>query len=202
MFTGIVEEVGSISSVELFADSSARLTVQADRVLAGTALGDSICVNGVCLTVTELDADVFSVDVMAVTLAATNFDAIEIGRRVNLERAATAHTRLGGHFVTGHVDGQSTIIGIQPSDHWSVMRFQTDEQIATQLARRGSVTVDGTSLTISDCSPVQADAWFEVSLIPTTLRETTLGERSVGQRVNIETDVLAKYVQRSLEVRQ
>lgn len=202
MFTGIVEEVGSISFVEFFSDGSARLTVQADRVLGGTVLGDSICVNGVCLTVTDLDGTAFSVDVMAVTLATTTFGAMEVGSRVNLERAATASTRLGGHFVTGHVDGQSTIIGISPADHWSVVRFQTDEQLAAQMAKRGSVTVDGTSLTISDCSPVQPNSWFEVSLIPTTLRETTLGERSVGQRVNIETDVLAKYVQRSLEVRQ
>ncbi len=196
MFTGIVEERGEVVSVLLQGDS-ARMVIRAGLALQDAKLGDSISVNGVCLTVAELDADSFTADVMAETLARTSLGAASIGSPVNLERAMPAHGRLGGHLVQGHVDGTGQILEITPAEHWTVVRVSLPEQLSRYVAEKGSITVDGVSLTVVSVD----DASFTVSLIPTTLRETTLGERSPGDAVNLEIDVIAKYVERLLQAR-
>lgn len=194
MFTGIVEERGEVVSVLLQGDS-ARMVIRADVALEDAKLGDSISVNGVCLTVAELSGDCFTADVMAETLARTSLGAASIGSPVNLERAMPAHGRLGGHLVQGHVDATGQILSIEPAEHWTVVRVALPAQLARYVAEKGSITVDGVSLTVVN---VNEDS-FTVSLIPTTLRETTLGERKVGEPVNLEIDVIAKYVERLLE---
>jgi riboflavin synthase len=206
VFTGIVEEVGTLLVREDQTDA-ARLQIRARKVLTDAALGDSIAVNGVCLTVTGVrpdeDGDVWSTDVMAETLARSSLGALSAGDPVNLERAVTAHTRLGGHMVQGHVDGVGTVVSRSPSEHWEVVRIALPPQLARYVVEKGSVAVDGVSLTVSAVSPAaDPEAWFEVSLIPTTLRETTLGGRSPGDPVNLEVDVIAKYVERLLEGRR
>jgi riboflavin synthase len=202
VFTGIVEEVGTVSVREDQTDA-ARLHIRARKVLEDVALGDSIAVNGVCLTVTDVRADgvdtVWSTDVMAETLGRSSLGKVEAGDRVNLERAVTAHTRLGGHLVQGHVDGVGTVLSRTPSQHWEVVRFALPAQIAQYVVEKGSITVDGVSLTVSAVSSAtDPEPWFEVSLIPTTLRDTTLGGRAPGDLVNLEVDVIAKYVERLL----
>jgi riboflavin synthase len=206
VFTGIVEEVGTLLVREDQSDA-ARLQIRARKVLSDAALGDSIAVNGVCLTVTGVrpdeDGDVWSTDVMAETLARSSLGALSAGDPVNLERAVTAHTRLGGHMVQGHVDGVGTVVSRSPSEHWEVVRIALPPQLARYVVEKGSVAVDGVSLTVSAVSPAaDPEPWFEVSLIPTTLRETTLGGRSPGDPVNLEVDVIAKYVERLLEGRR
>ena len=196
MFTGIVEERGEVVSVLLQGDS-AQLVIRAGLALEDAKLGDSICVNGVCLTVAELDGDSFTADVMAETLARTSLGSASIGSPFNLERAMPAHGRLGGHLVQGHVDGTGQILGIEPADHWTVVRVSLPSHLARYVAEKGSITVDGVSLTVVGVD----DQSFTVSLIPTTLRETTLGERQIGDSVNLEIDVIAKYVERLLEAR-
>ena len=196
MFTGIVEERGEVVSVLLQGDS-ARMVIRAVVALEDAKLGDSICVNGVCLTVAELDGDSFTADVMAETLVRTSLGAARIGSPVNLERAMPAHGRLGGHLVQGHVDGTGQILGIEPAEHWTVVRVSLPSQLARYVAEKGSITVDGVSLTVVSVD----DGSFTVSLIPTTLRETTLGQRQTGDAVNLEIDVIAKYVERLLEAR-
>jgi riboflavin synthase len=207
VFTGIVEEVGTVEVREDGTDS-ARLRIRARTVLDGVALGDSISVNGVCLTVTDVEpagdgAGVWGTDVMAETLRRSSLGAARAGDPVNLERAVTAHTRLGGHLVQGHVDGVGTVLSRTPGDHWEIVRIALPPELARYLVEKGSVAVDGVSLTVSAISAADdSEPWFEVSLIPTTLRETTLGHRAPGSPVNLEVDVIAKYVERLLEGRR
>jgi riboflavin synthase len=204
VFTGIVEELGTLVVREDAADSAV-LRIRARTALEGVALGDSIAVNGVCLTVTGVEPDddgtaVWSTDVMAETLRRSSLGATGRGDRVNLERAVTAATRLGGHIVQGHVDGVGTVVSRTPGDHWEVVRIAVPADLARYLVEKGSITVDGVSLTVSALADAP-DPWFEVSLIPTTLRETTLGDRAPGDPVNLEVDVIAKYVERLLGAR-
>jgi riboflavin synthase len=170
------------------------------------ALGDSIAVNGVCLTVTAVEPDgadgVWSTDVMAETLRRSSLGALTDGDPVNLERAVTPHTRLGGHLVQGHVDGVGTVLARTPGEHWEVVRIALPPELARYVVEKGSVAVDGVSLTVSALSAVdEPEPWFEISLIPTTLRETTLGAVPPGSPVNLEVDVIAKYVERLLGAR-
>jgi riboflavin synthase len=196
VFTGIVEEVGTVVAREEQADA-ARLRIRATKVLEDVALGDSISVSGVCLTVTDVTDGVWGTDVMAETLRRSSLGAAGPGGRVNLERAVTPQTRLGGHLVQGHVDGVGTVRSRTPGEHWEVVRVDLPPQLARYVVEKGSITVDGVSLTVSAVSAADdAAPWFEVSLIPTTLRETTLGERAPGDPVNLEVDVIAKYVER------
>ncbi|RBY79083.1 riboflavin synthase [Blastococcus sp. TF02-09] len=202
MFTGIVEEVGTLVVREEQTDA-ARMEIRARTVLQDVALGDSISVNGVCLTVTSVQDGVWSTDVMAETLRRSSLGKAEEGSRVNLERAVTAHTRLGGHMVQGHVDGVGTVLTREPSTHWEVFRIALPTGLARYVVEKGSIAVDGVSLTVSAVSAAtDPEPWFEVSLIPTTLRETTLGTRAPGDPVNLEVDVIAKYVERLLEARR
>lgn len=193
MFTGIVEELGEVVALEHGADS-ARLSVRGPLVASDAVLGASISVNGVCLTVTSLDGDDFAVDVMAETLRRSSLAALAPGEQVNLERAMPANGRFGGHVVQGHVDGVGEVLARVPGDRWEVVRISLPEALRRYVVEKGSVAVDGTSLTVSTLLP---DA-FEVSLIPTTLEATTLGRRAVGDVVNLEVDVLAKYVEAQL----
>jgi riboflavin synthase len=210
VFTGIVEEVGTLV-VREDAGDSAVLRIRARKAVDGVALGDSIAVNGVCLTVTGVDPEpdgsgVWSTDVMAETLRRSSLGAVGSGDRVNLERAVTVQTRLGGHLVQGHVDGVGTVVSRTPGEHWEVVRIAVPADLARYVVEKGSITVDGVSLTVSALggegpTNTAPEPWFEVSLIPTTLRETTLGERAPGDRVNLEVDVIAKYVERLLGAR-
>lgn len=196
MFTGIVEELGSVVAIDRVGDS-ARFTVRGPVVVADATHGASIAVNGVCLTVVEHDNDAFSVDVVAESLARTSLGALAVGDPVNLERAVAVSDRLGGHIVQGHVDGVGTVADVRPTEHWTVVRVALPGALARYVVEKGSITVDGVSLTVSAVTdPDDADPWFEVSLIPTTLALTTLGRRSIGAPVNLEVDVLAKYVER------
>jgi riboflavin synthase len=196
VFTGIVEEVGTVVAREDQADA-ARLRIRAAKVLDDVALGDSISVSGVCLTVTDVEDGVWGTDVMAETLRRSSLGKAEAGGRVNLERAVTAHTRLGGHMVQGHVDGVGSVLSRTPSEHWEVVRIGLPPELARYVVEKGSIAVDGVSLTVSAVTAADDPApWFEVSLIPTTLRDTTLGERTPGDPVNLEVDVIAKYVER------
>jgi riboflavin synthase len=198
VFTGIVEEVGTLVVREDQSDAAV-LQIRADRVLQDVALGDSIAVNGVCLTVTAVDGGVWSTDVMAETLSRSSLGSVTAGAQVNLERAVTPHTRLGGHMMQGHVDGVGQIVGRVPGEHWEVVRIALPTDLARYVVEKGSIAVDGVSLTVSAVSPADIpEPWFEVSLIPTTLRETTLGSRAPGDPVNLEVDVIAKYVERLL----
>lgn len=215
MFTGIIEETGEIAEVTQL-DEAIRLKISCHRVLEGTKHGDSIAVNGVCLTVCDFDAKSFTADVMQVTLDYTTLgefalgengvggsDVSEapVGRKVNLERATAAGQRLGGHIVQGHVDGTATFVSRRPSEHWEVFRFALNNpELGRYVAKKGSIAINGTSLTVAevtDSVELDADAqWFEVSLIPTTLADTMLGELAPGDKVNVECDVLAKYIER------
>ena len=202
MFTGIVEEVGTLV-VREDAGDSAVLQIRAERVLEGVALGDSIAVNGVCLTVTGVRPDgatgVWSTDVMAETLRRSSLGSATAGAPVNLERAVTPHTRLGGHLMQGHVDGVGQILLRTPGEHWEVVRIALPAELARYVVEKGSIAVDGVSLTVSAVTAADhPEPWFEVSLIPTTLRETTLGARVPGDPVNLEVDVIGKYVERLL----
>jgi riboflavin synthase len=204
VFTGIVEELGTLVVREDAADSAV-LRIRARTAVEGVALGDSIAVNGVCLTVTGVEPDddgtaVWSTDVMAETLRRSSLGATGSGDRVNLERAVTAATRLGGHIVQGHVDGVGTVVSRTPGDHWEVVRIAVPADLIRYVVEKGSITVDGVSLTVSALADAP-EPWFEVSLIPTTLRETTLGDRAPGDPVNLEVDVIAKYVERLLGAR-
>lgn len=190
MFTGIVEEVGEVVSHTPGPDSAV-LLVRGPAVTADATHGASIAVNGVCLTVTRLDGDVFGVDVMAETLQRSSLGRLAAGGRVNLERAVRADGRLGGHIVQGHVDGVGTITARDPGDRWEVVTIALPPQLAPYVVEKGSICVDGVSLTVSALVP----GGLQVSLIPTTLSDTTLGAAPVGTDVNVEVDVLAKYVE-------
>jgi riboflavin synthase len=197
MFTGIVEELGEVTSRDVLVDA-ARLTIRGPVVTADAGHGDSIAVNGVCLTVVELLGDgQFTADVMAETLDRSNLGGLQVGSRVNLERAAALNSRLGGHIVQGHVDGTGRVVSRSPSEHWEVVRIEVPEAVARYVVEKGSITVDGISLTVSGLGAEPRD-WFEVSLIPTTRELTTLGSAPVGTQLNLEVDVIAKYVERLL----
>lgn len=193
MFTGIVEEAGEITEVVHLPGEALRLVVRGPLVTQGTRHGDSIAVNGVCLTVTDLGDETFAADVMRETLVRSSLRDARPGLRVNLERAVQPTARLGGHIVQGHVDGTGTLISRTRSEHWDVLRFGMPAAMARYLVDKGSIAIDGVSLTVSAVDP--AGQWFEVSLIPTTLALTTLGDREVDDIVNLEADVIAKYVE-------
>ena len=202
MFTGIVEELGEIVATEELADA-ARLTIRGKLVTSDAGHGDSIAVNGVCLTVVDVvDGDSFTVDVMQETLNRSSISGLGTGSRVNLERAAALNSRLGGHLVQGHVDGTGTVLARTPSENWEVVRISLPDAIARYVVEKGSITVDGISLTVSGLGIAAAPGtdgnrdWFEVSLIPTTLSMTNLGGAAAGTTVNLEVDVIAKYVER------
>jgi riboflavin synthase len=195
MFTGIVEELGTVEAVEQQGDAI-RLSIRATTVLEDAGLGDSIAVNGCCLTVVETGDGTFTADVMRETLKRTSLGSVGKGSRVNLERAVSAHARLGGHIVQGHVDGVGTIAGRTPSEHWEDVRVAADASILKYVAEKGSIAIDGVSLTVTDVD--DATGTFGVSLIPTTLELTVLGRNQVGDLVNLEVDVIAKYVERLL----
>ena len=198
MFTGIVEELGEVVSVEHLAEA-ARLTVRGPRVTADVAHGDSIAVNGVCLTVTAVAGATFAADVMAETLSRAALGTLEPGSPVNLERSLRVGDRLGGPMVQGHVDGVGRIVSREPGEHWEVVRISVPPGLGRYLVEKGSVTVDGVSLTVSALGGgPDEQPWFEVSLIPTTLAATTLGQLPPGGGVNLEVDVIGKYVERML----
>jgi riboflavin synthase len=194
MFTGIIEEVGEVIAWDQAGDA-ARLTVRAPLAVSDASHGDSISVSGVCLTVVDQGTDWFTADVMAMTITTSTLAGLTAGARVNLERAARVDSRLGGHIVQGHIDGTSSVLEVTPGSAWQVVRFSLAEELAPLVARKGSIAVDGVSLTVSG---VGRD-WFEVSLIPETLSATTLGSLAPGDRVNIETDILARHVARLAE---
>ncbi len=200
MFTGIVEELGSVASLEDQGDA-VRLTVRGPLVTSDVDLGDSISVNGCCLTVVATSStsdgavDSFTADVMRETLLKTSLGDLHPGDRVNLERAVTPATRLGGHIVQGHVDGTGTVVRRTPSEHWEIVEISLPGELERYLVPKGSITVDGISLTVVDVTPTA----FTVSLIPETLTRTTLGTRAPGDTVNLEVDVIAKYVEKMVK---
>ncbi len=196
MFTGIVEELGEVLAVEEQTDA-ARLTIAGPTVTQGARHGDSIAVNGVCLTVVECADGSFTADVMAETLQRSSLGALDKGSRVNLERPVTLADRLGGHLVQGHVDGTGTVLDRTPGEHWEIVRVSLPDNLARYVVEKGSITVDGVSLTVVE---VGGD-WFTVSLIPTTLALTTLGHKGPGEPVNLEVDVIAKYVEKLMGAR-
>lgn len=194
MFTGIVEELGEIREIHREADSIT-LTIRATTVLDDVHHGDSIAVNGVCLTVVEFGDDFFTADLMQETLVRSSLGQVEVGSKVNLERATAVGQRLGGHIVQGHVDGTGEVISRTPGERWEVVRISLPEQLSKYVVEKGSIAVDGTSLTVS----AVGEGFFEVSLIPTTLTDSVIGSTAVGTKVNLEVDVLAKYVEKMLE---
>jgi riboflavin synthase len=191
MFTGIVEELGTLAAIEDLGDA-ARLSVSGPLVVKDAAHGDSIAVNGVCLTVVSVDGDTFTANVMRETLSRSTLGALRPGDPVNLERAATLTTRLGGHLVQGHVDGVGTVTGRHRASHWDVVTIALPPGLSRYVVEKGSITVDGVSLTVAG---IDGDA-LSVSLIPTTLELTTLGRTEVGTPVNLEVDMIAKYVEK------
>lgn len=203
MFTGLIEEIGEIVALEPVGDSI-RLTITGPKVTSDANHGDSIQVSGVCLTVveqgeTESGAGTFSADVMAQSIKMSTLGDLAVGDKVNLERAARVDSRLGGHIVQGHVDGTVELLSITEGEAWRVLRFTLPKNLAPLLVDKGSVTLAGVSLTVSTISDeTETEQWFEVSLIPETLRATTLGELTPGERVNLETDILARHLQRMM----
>ena len=194
MFTGLVEERGTIVSVDELSDT-VRLTVRGPLVTSDAGHGDSIAVNGVCLTVVANDSGSFTADVMRETLVRSSLGSLGAGDQVNLERAARLDARIGGHLVQGHVDGTAAVQEISPSENWTVVRFSLPDELARYVVEKGSITVDGVSLTVVEAG----DDYFTVSLIPETLSATTLGSRAVGDLVNLEVDAIAKYVERLMQ---
>jgi riboflavin synthase len=196
MFTGIVEELGEVAGIEHRGDA-ARLTIRGS--VQDTSLGESIAVNGVCLTVAEIMDGAFTADVMGETLNRSGLGELAPGAPVNLERSVRLADRLSGHLVQGHVDATATIISRTPAAHWDQVRISLPGKISRYVVEKGSIAVDGISLTVSALSPADdQDGWFEVCLIPETLKRTTLGTREPGEVVNLEVDVIAKYVERLL----
>jgi len=194
VFTGIIEEMGEVLAWEPTTDA-ARITVRGPLAVSDAKHGDSISVNGVCLTVIDQGDDWFTADVMAQTIAMSTLKHPQPGTRVNLERAAQVGDRLGGHIVQGHIDGTSELLSVTDGEAWRVLRFSLVPELAHLVANKGSIAIDGISLTVS----AVGDDWFEVSLIPETLTATTLGARTVGEHVNIETDIVARHVERMLQ---
>ncbi|MEO3745818.1 riboflavin synthase [Plantactinospora sp. B5E13] len=194
MFTGIVEELGELVRRTDTGGDSALVAIRGPLVVSDARHGDSISVNGVCLTVVDVEGDVFTADVMGETFRRTALGALRPGDPVNLERAATLGSRLGGHLVQGHVDGVAAIVRREPAEQWETVTFTLPAGLARYVVEKGSITVDGISLTVA---ALDAET-FSVGLIPTTLKATTLGAKQVGEPVNLEVDVLAKYVERLL----
>ncbi|MFI8594462.1 riboflavin synthase [Microbacterium sp. NPDC078428] len=198
MFTGIIEEIGEVTRLEPSGDG-VRLTLRAPLAVADARHGDSIAVSGVCLTVVAQDAQTFTADVMQQTLDMSTLGALTAGAPVNIERAMPVGARLGGHVVQGHIDGTGVVADVRPGDRWQVVRVAMPPHLAPLVVDKGSIAVDGVSLTVSAVSDAaETTPWFEVSLIPETLEATTLGRRSPGDPVNLETDILARHVQRML----
>jgi riboflavin synthase len=200
VFTGIVEELGEVVGLDVD-DAFARIRIRGPLVTADVTRGDSIAINGVCLTVTAVTDSEFTADVMGETLARSSLGGLHAGAAVNLERPLRPDSRLGGHLVQGHVDGTGTIAGREPAGAWETVRVTIPPELARYVIQKGSVAVDGISLTVSavgENGGAAGDPWFEVSLIPETLRRTTLGRRQPGEPVNLEVDMIAKYVERLL----
>ena len=198
MFTGIVREVGQIAALQQLETGQVRLTVAAQDVLKRAELGDSIAVNGVCLTVAEQQTDGFTADVMAETLRRSTLGSLQSGSAVNLEPAATPDTALGGHIVQGHIDGTGAVLQRDPSGDFDEITIGLTPELARYTVEKGSIAVEGVSLTVAGVGKDDRGSWFRVALIPTTLQETTLGGLAVGDDVNLEVDVIAKYVERML----
>jgi len=198
MFTGIVEELGEVVGLEELAEDAARLRLRGPVVTADARHGDSIAVNGVCLTVVDVVDGAFTADVMKETLDRSALGGLQPGSPVNLERAVTMATRLGGHLVQGHVDGVGEILGRRPAEHWELVEISLPVELSRYVVEKGSIAVDGVSLTVA---ALEANS-FTVSLIPTTLEATTLGQRAPGDRVNLEVDVLAKHVERLMQAQK
>jgi riboflavin synthase len=196
MFTGIVEELGTISGVEVLNDSI-RMQVSGKLVRSDLSQGDSVSVNGTCLTAAELTEDGFVADVMLETLNKTSLSGIKEGDQVNLERAMSGAGRFGGHVVQGHVDGVAEIISREPSANWEVVKVRIPSDLTKYVVHKGSITFDGVSLTVNDIS---GDV-VSLSLIPETLRLTTLGQKGVGAKLNVEADILAKHIEKLIEAR-
>lgn len=197
MFTGLVEEIGVVEAISK-STKSARITIKATTVLQGTKLGDSICTNGVCLTVTSFSGNKFTVDVMAETMRRSNLNNISIGEEVNLERALRVGDRLGGHMVSGHIDGMGTISNFEKEDNAVWITIATSEEILKYIVQKGSIAIDGVSLTVAY---VDSEV-FKVSIIPHTKDMTTLLRKKVGHMVNLECDVIGKYVEKLLEAKE
>jgi len=196
MFTGIIEELGTVASVEVLPDSI-RLSIKGDLVRQDLSQGESISVNGVCLTAAEITSDGFIADVMLETLNRSSLSGISQGESVNLERAMSGAGRFGGHVVQGHVDGVAEIISREPSANWEVVKVKIPAELSKYVVQKGSITFDGVSLTVNDIS----DNTVSLSLIPETLRLTTLGTKQVGDKLNVEADILAKHIEKLIEAR-
>jgi riboflavin synthase len=196
MFTGIIEELGRVAKIETQPDAL-RITIEGDVVTSDLKRGDSISVCGTCLTAVEITENSFTADVMQETLKLTSLNGIKVGDPVNLERAMTAATRFGGHVVQGHVDGLGEIISRSPSDNWEWVRVRVPAELMKYVVLKGSITIDGVSLTVNELG----DDWVGLSLIPETLKLTTLGSKQPGNKVNVEADVMAKHIERLLEAR-
>jgi riboflavin synthase len=196
MFTGIVAELGEVAGIDRYGDA-ARLTIRGST--EGVSPGESIAVNGVCLTVTGILDGTFTADVMGETLDRSSLGALTRGAPVNLERSVRLADRLGGHLMQGHVDGTGTIISRSSAVHWDQVRISLPASVSRYVVHKGSIAVDGISLTVSALGPPDYDTWFEVCLIPETLKRTTMGTRQPGEIVNLEVDVIAKYVERLLQ---
>ena len=194
MFTGLVEEIGVVEELEQL-DDAVRIAVRAPKVTEDAAPGDSIAVDGVCLTVVDNANGTFTADVMRETLDRSRLGTYQTGSEVNLERALAAGQRMGGHIVQGHVDGVAEVVSRTPSEHWEVVCFTLPQQLDRYVVEKGSIAVNGTSLTVS----AVGEGYFEVSLIPTTLRDTTAGELAPGDPVNLEVDIVAKYVEKMVQ---
>lgn len=197
MFTGIVEELGQVKAM-VFGAQSVKITIRASKILADLQIGDSIAVNGTCLTAVSFTKQDFTADVMPETVRMTVLSQLSVGDAVNLERALTLSSRLGGHIVSGHVDGLGEIIAMEKDDNAIVFRIKAAEEIARYIVPKGSVTIDGISLTVVECQAT----WFSVSMIPHTAEVTTLGRKKKGDLVNIENDIVGKYVERLLRFQE
>ncbi|CAB4614425.1 MAG: riboflavin synthase [Actinobacteria bacterium] len=196
MFTGIIEELGTVASVKVLPDSI-RLAIKGDLVRQDLSQGESVSVNGVCLTAAEITSDGFIADVMLETLNRSSLSGISKGESVNLERAMSGAGRFGGHVVQGHVDGVAEIISREPSVNWEIVKVKIPAELTKYVVHKGSITFDGVSLTVNDIS----DNTVSLSLIPETLRLTTLGTKQVGDKLNVEADILAKHIEKLLEAR-
>jgi riboflavin synthase len=196
MFTGLIEELGRVKAIEHQSDA-VRLTIEGPLVTSDAHRGDSIAVCGTCLTVIEFGNGEFTADLMKETLDKTSLSTIKVGDPVNLERAMTAETRFGGHVVQGHVDGVGEIISREPSENWEWLRIRIPRELMKYVVYKGSITLDGVSLTVNEVG----DDFVGLSLIPETLAVTTLGSKAIGEKVNVEADVMAKHIERLLEAR-
>jgi|UniRef100_UPI0040498445 riboflavin synthase len=195
MFTGLIAELGKITAIDK-GESSAVFTIAAPSLISQIALGDSVAINGVCLTATSISGDTFTADVMVQTLAVTSLSQTAVGGAVNLELAALLNTRMGGHMVQGHVDGVATVVAITPGEKWAQLDITVPEKLAKYIVNQGSICLDGVSLTVGEIN--DSNNVVTVWLIPETLERTNLSTKKSGDLINIEVDVLAKYVERLL----